>query len=194
MGAKHQAFTAICWGGKTIHVHSKRRRKKKKGVNIKPEYRLEKEKVDTREIVRCIRNKLGPFFKRKGVKVVFTDNDKKLQSKAAEEEWSRFGIELYPGAGHVTNSAEGGFPVNRPALMPLDQSVHASWKTHKDGLYDRWNSRRSKRRTGGGFMNDLENSWQEMPMKKVRAAIDVQRKIHLAILASQGKMTKYDTD
>merc|ERR1712080_198162 len=188
--AKHQAFTAICWRGKIIEVHSKRR----KGVRIRPEYRLEKTKVNTREVVKVIRNKFGPFFKRMGVKYVFTDNDKKLQSKAAAEEWKKFGIKLWPGAGEVWNSAKGGFPVDRPALMPLDQSVHAAWKTHENGLYDRWNSRDERRKTGGGFLNEIENSWEEMPMSKVRAAIDVQRKIHLEILKCAGKCTKYDTD
>ena len=194
MAAKHQAFTAICWGGKTVEIHSRRRRKKRKGAHIKSEYRLEKVKVNTPEVVRVIKEKFGPFFKRMGVTIVFSDNDKKLQSKAAKEEWARWGIELYPGAGEVTNSTKGGFPVNRPALMPLDQSVHASWKTHEGGLYDRWNSRRKERRTPGGFINELETSWADLSMNKVRSAIDIQRKIHLSILASKGQMTKYDTD
>ena len=43
-------------------------------------------------------------------------------------------------------------------------------------------------------MNELFNSWEALPMAKVRAAIDVQRKIHRAILESNGQMTKYDTD
>ena len=76
------------------------------------------------------------------MRFVFCDNDRKLQSRASTEAWKKFGITLWPGAGKVVNSALGGFPVDRPALNPLDQSVHASWKTHEGGLYDMWNSRK----------------------------------------------------
>ena len=59
-----------------------------------------------------------------------------------QEAWKKFGITLWSEAGKVVNSALGGFPVDRPALNPLDKSVHASWKTHEGGLYDMWNSRK----------------------------------------------------
>ena len=109
------------------------------------------------------------------MRYVFCDNDRKLQSKAAKEAWQKFGIKLWPGAGKVSNSAVGGFPVNRPACQPLDQSIHAAWKTHVGGLYDLWNRRIPCRQKNGGFMNDLHTSWDELPMTKVRAAIDCQR-------------------
>ena len=62
------------------------------------------------------------------------------------------------------------------------------------GLYDRWNSRKKSRRTAGGFMNELFDSWEALPMEKVRTSIDAQRKSHLAVLAANGGMTIYDTD
>ena len=37
-------------------------------------------------------------------------------------------------------------------------------------------------------------AWENLPMEKVRAAIDVQRKICKAVLEAEGKYTKYDTD
>jgi len=92
MAAKHQCFTAVCWAGKKMHCHSKRRRKKRKGLHIKPCYRLEKPKINTPQVVEVIRNVLGPFFKDAGVTVIFADNDKKLQKKSATEEWKKFGI------------------------------------------------------------------------------------------------------
>ena len=177
MAAKHQVFTAVCWKKKLHHVHSKRKRKKKKGVNVKPTYRLEKESVTTAIVVDVINKKFGPALRRAGVKWVFCDNDKKLQSNAVKEAWKKFGITLWPGAGEVTNSGPGGFPVNRPICNPLDQSIHASWKTHEGGLYDTWNGRKASRRTPGGFLNDIDTSWKTLPMKKVRAAIDAQRQI-----------------
>jgi len=194
MAAKHQCFTAVCWKGKKMYCHSKRRIKKRKGRGIRPCYRLEKKKIDTKEVVKIIRNVLGPFFKKNKVNVVFADNDKKLQSRAAEREWRKFGIELWPGAGKVTNHASGGFPVDNPVLMPLDQSIHAAWKTHEGGLYDRWNSMRKDRRTPGAFFNLLHQSWADLPMEKVRAAIDCQRKIIREIFQNKGGITSYDID
>merc|ERR1712146_62997 len=131
MASKHQVFTAVCWNAKVKYVHSRRRRKRKKGVNVRPTYRLEKEKVTTAVVCDVIRKHLGPAFKDAGVEVVFCDNDKKLQSRGAEEAWAGFGIQLWPGAGSVTNKDVGGFPVDQPALNPLDQSIHAAWKTHR---------------------------------------------------------------
>ena len=94
----------------------------------------------------------------------------------------------------MTNHATGGFPVDNPVLMPLDQSIHAAWKTHEGGLYDRWNSMRKDRRTPGAFFNLLQKSWADLSMEKVRAAIDCQRKIIREIFEKKGGITSYDID
>ena len=196
MASKHQVFTAVSWNTKVKYVHSRRRRKKKQGVNVRRTYRLEKEKVTTSVVCDVIREVLGPAFQKAGVEVVFCDNDKKLQSRGAEETWAEFGIQLWPGAGCVTNKAIGGFPVDRPALNPLDQSIHAAWKTHRGhgSLYELWNARKPSRRREGGFMNDLDKSWENLPMRKIRAAIDCQRKIIREMHRMKGAITTYDTD
>ena len=155
---------------------------------------MKKISVEIETVVDVIRHKFWPSLKRSGVKFVFADNDSKLQSEEARQEWAKFGIKLWPGSGEVTHSAKGGFPVNRPACMPLDQSVHASWKTHGGGLYDTWNKRKSKRKTPGGFLNVLEETWEALPMSKVRAAIDEQRKILKEIKVKKGGRTRFDTD
>ena len=71
-----------------MYVHTSRKRKKRKGVHIShfvpfsnmnfseyqvckeisPEYKLEKIKVNTSEVVWVINNHFGPAFKRAGVK------------------------------------------------------------------------------------------------------------------------------
>jgi len=43
-------------------------------------------------------------------------------------------------------------------------------------------------------MNLLQKSWEDMPMKKVRADIDVQRKILREVFENQGQITRYDVD
>ena len=43
-------------------------------------------------------------------------------------------------------------------------------------------------------MNLLEKSWEDMPMTKVRAAIDVQRNILREVYKNKGGITRYDVD
>ena len=43
-------------------------------------------------------------------------------------------------------------------------------------------------------MNDLEESWEQLPMRKVRAAIDAQRKILRLVKENNGGRTTYDTN
>ena len=191
-GLKLQCFTCISWKKKEMFIHADRYRKS--AHNAKPTYGLRKIPIEIETVVEVIRDLFGPSLKRAGIKFVFADNDSKLQSEEARREWAKFGIKLWPGAGQVTHTAKGGFPVNRPACMPLDQSVHAAWKTHRGGLYDTWNQRAARRKTPGGFLNVLEESWIDLPMKKVRAAIDQQRKILKEIKIQKGGRTRFDTD
>ena len=95
---------------------------------------------------------------------------------------------------HKAISIVGGFMVDRPACNPLDQSIHAAWKTHVGGLYWMWNARKFSRRTEGGFFHDVERSYKELPMYKVKNAIDDQRNILREIHAKNGACTRYDTD
>ena len=104
------------------------------------------------------------------------------------------GNHTLPGAGQVWNTQVGGVPVDKLALMPLDQSIHAAQKTHRGVLYNMFSSHKPCRQTPDGWMNGMMESWEALPMKKVRAAIDRQKDIHLAVLGSNGKETVYDTD
>ena len=90
----------------------------------------------------------------------------------------------------VWNSAEGGYPIDRPELNILDQSVHHFWKNLKDGFYDRWQNRRKDRRTPGGFINDAVKSWFDMDVKHIRNAINKQRELHLQALENKGGSIK----
>ena len=112
--------------------------------------------------------------------------------KMVKEAWARWGIELWPAGGKSAwDRAIGGYPVDHPELNPLDQSVHASWKTRRGGLYDRWRSRKKSRRTPGGFYNEVTNSWSDMPLHLIRNAIDVQRDIIREAYRIKGKRTSY---
>ena len=57
-----------------------RKRKKRSGPSIKPEYRLELEKVNAQAIAKVVEEEFGPKFQAAGGKIVFGDNDKKLHS------------------------------------------------------------------------------------------------------------------
>ena len=138
-----------------------------------------------------------------GVKIVIVDNDKKAHTKTIREAWAKFGIKVWPGAGVVgdrklipefTGKAledKGGFPVNSPDCMVLDQSVNNTWKNNPGRLYDTHRSRKPSRRTMGGFINDLKSTWSELSQEKIQNAIDLQPKIMAAIVAANGRQTKY---
>merc|ERR1719473_886070 len=115
----------------------------------------------------------------------------KLQSRASESAFAEFGIKLHPGAGQVTNTAVGGFPVDRPDLQPLDQSVHANWKTRKGGFYSKWNERPPSRQTPGGFVKLAKKSFFDMPKKMIQNAIDTQREVHKECYKLRGGPTSF---
>ena len=54
--------------------------KKRSGPSIKPEYRLELEKVNAQAVAKVVEEEFGPKFQAAGGKIVFGDNDKKLHS------------------------------------------------------------------------------------------------------------------
>ena len=68
------------------------------------------------------------------MKYVICDNDRKLQSKSAQDAWAKFGFTVCPGAGMVTNKdVDKGYPLDTPLCMPLDQSIHnAVFMIHGD--------------------------------------------------------------
>ena len=84
----------------------------------------------------------------------------------------------------------GGFPVNSPDCMVLDQSVDNTWKNLKyGGLNEKFQARKPSRRTNKGFINDVHTSWNEMKIEHIRNAIDVERKVMLEIIEKQGGPT-----
>ena len=86
------------------------------------------------------------MFRDAGVTMVIADNDHRAHNAAVIKEWKAFGIDVWPGAGIVgdrklipnftgkTLEDEGGFPVNSPDCMPLDQTVNNTWKNTPEGL------------------------------------------------------------
>ena len=73
-------LAAIAWNELAIHLHCVRKRKKRSGPSIKPEYRLELEKVNAQAVAKVVEEEFGPKFQAAGGKIVFGDNDKKLHS------------------------------------------------------------------------------------------------------------------
>ena len=117
--------------------------------------------------------------------------------------WAKFGIKVWPGAGIVgdrtlisqfTGEDEeklGGFPVNSPDCMVNDQSVNNTWKNLIGGLYDTFNKRKPSRQTNGGFINDINSSFENLSQEKIQNAIDLQPKIMQAIIKANGGHTNY---
>ena len=87
--------------------------------SIKPEYRLELDKVSAQAVAKVVEREFGPRFQAAGGKIVFGDNDKKLHSdvsaffvfgkilfECVKAAWGKFGIEVWPGAGKVKDRTE----------------------------------------------------------------------------------------
>ena len=75
--------------------------------------------------------------------------------------------------------------------MVLDQSVNNSWKNLAGGLYDTFQKRKPSRKTKGGFINDINSSFENLSQEKIQRAIDLQPKIMAAIIAANGGHTNY---
>ena len=126
-----------------------------------------------------------------------------LWSKTARDAFAQFGIKVWPGAGVVGDrkliseftgksvDEQGGFPVNSPDCMVLDQSVNNTWKSNPGGLYSTYRERKPSRKTNGGFINDMEKTWENLSQDAIRNAIDLQPKIMEAIIAAEGGRTSY---
>ena len=106
---------------------------------------------------------------------------------------------MWPGAGMVADRKSivektdleeedlGGFPVNSPDCMVLDQSINDTWIGLKyGGLNEKFQKRKPSRRTNGGFINDVHSSWSEMKIDHIRNAIDAQRNVMLQIIERKG--------
>ena len=123
-------------------------------------------------------------MKRAGVKVMFSDDDSKLHQKKVHDAWAEFGITVWPGAWKTSwdRDDRGVFPVDFTVVVPLDQTIHNTWKNPKPNiLYARWNARRQDRKRTRGFYNDVKSSWDGIPQQSFQNAIDAQLEIHQAI-------------
>ena len=200
---KPQVWLAVSYDAKILYIHAKRRRKKRHGPTIKPEYRLELKGVNSTELAYVVNEKFGQLLQESGVTTVIVDNDRKAHSKMVRDAWAKFGIKVWPGAGIVgdrtlisefTGEDEeklGGFPVNSPDCMVNDQSVNNTWKNLIGGLYDTFNKRKPSRQTNGGFINDINSSFENLSQEKIQNAIDLQPKIMQAIIKANGGHTNY---
>ncbi len=72
----------------------------------------------------------------------------------------------------------GGFPVNSPDYMVLEQSVNNTRKNNLRGLYSTFGKRKPSRKTNGGFINDMKKTWDNL----IQEAMDLQPDIMRAIV------------
>ena len=79
--------------------------------------------------------------------------------------------------------------VNSRDCVVQDQSVNNTWKNLVGGLYDTFNKRKPSRQTMGGFMNDIQASFENLSQEKIQNAIDIQPKVMEAIIAADGGHT-----
>ena len=86
---------------------------------------------------------------------------------------AKLGIKVWPGPCKVKDRTLidqftvedaydfGGFPVNSLDFMVQDPSVNTSWKNVAGGLYDTFNKCKPCHRSMGGFMTDIQSSFEK---------------------------------
>ena len=94
--------------------------------------------MNAKELGGVVQKEFGEFLQDAGIKTVIVDNDRKAHSTIVRDEWAKFGIDVWPGAGVVGDRGLiseftgedadklGGFPVNSPDCMVLDENVNDS--------------------------------------------------------------------
>ena len=71
------------------------------------------------------------------------------------------------------------------------QSGNNSSKNLAGGLYITFQKRTPSRQTIGGFINDINSTWEYLSQEKIQNARDLQPKIMEAIIAADGGHTNY---
>ena len=82
---KPQVWLAVSYDAKILYIHAKRRRKKRHGPTIKPEYRLELKGVNSTELAYVVNEKFGQLLQDAGVTTVIADNVQKAHSKMVRD-------------------------------------------------------------------------------------------------------------
>ena len=136
--------------------------------------------MNAQAVAKVVEEEFGPIFQAAGCKIIFGDNDKKLHSVVTElfcESIFELSVSKMLGQSSALvadrkNIVEkidldldycGGFPVNSPDCMVLDQSVDNTWKNLEYGGFNKkFQARKPSRRTNGGFINNVHSSWNEM--------------------------------
>ena len=77
---KLQVWLAISYDTKILYIHAKRRRKKRHGPTIKPEYRLELKGVNSTELAYVVDEQFGQTLQDAGGTTVIVENDRKAHS------------------------------------------------------------------------------------------------------------------
>ena len=77
----------------------------------------------------------------------------------------------------LEESYMGGFLVNSPDSMVLDQSINHTWKNLKYGsLNEEFQKRKPSGRTSGGCINDVHSSWYERKIDHISCFKSLRRK------------------
>ena len=84
--------------------------------------------------------------------------------------------------------------MNSPDGMVQDQSVINTWKNLVGGSYDTFNKRKPSCQTMGGFMNDIQTSFENLTQEKIQNTIDIQPKVMEAIITADGGHTTYKSN
>ena len=78
-----------------------------------------------------------------------------------------------------------------PSSDCMANDQNNSWKNLLGVLYNTFNKRKPYRQPNGGFINDINSSFENLNQEKIQNAIDLQPKVLEAIIKANGGHTNY---
>ena len=81
------------------------------------------------------------------------------------------------------------FHISIIVCLSYYHNLNSSVENLVGGLYDTFNKRKPSRQTMGGFMNDIQSSFENLSQEKIQNAIDIQPKVMEAIIVADGGHT-----
>ena len=193
-----------------MHFHSKQVKNKRRSRNKDGELVLKRhfvhESIDGPVMLKVFKNKILPWCKKDGLKLLIMDNDPKLHSKSLVTFMAENGVQIYHGAGKnawvnfnfsfparfkmTEDRAEDGYPARSHDCQPCETEFAEDFELSQQDV-ERREKNAKKKRTMVMWKNSVIKVWNNRPMSETHKLIDRMPKIMHAIIEAEGFKTPY---
>ena len=171
-------------------VRNKRRSRNSDGVLVLKNH-FEHPKINAAMVKQVFDEKVVPWCKSNGLKLLIMDNESKFHTKMLVTHMQSHGIQIYPGSGKKPwDREEDGYPPRSHDCMPDETEFAEVFEDAQEDLERREKNRR-KRRSMAMWKNALDHQWRTRPIEATQKIIDRQPKVMRAIIETEGGRTPY---